>query len=70
MIKENQKILNRIQIILDMIAIIFSYFLAYCTRFYILDGINSIGLKGYILTALFSVPMYFILYHVVNLYNA
>ncbi|MGO0906046.1 undecaprenyl-phosphate glucose phosphotransferase [Clostridioides difficile] len=69
MIKENQKILNRMQIILDMIAIIFSYFLAYYTRFHILDGINSIGLKGYILTALFSVPMYFILYHVVNLYN-
>lgn len=69
MIKENQKILNRIQVMLDMVAIVFSHLLAYYTRFHILEGINSIGLKGYISTALFSLPMYFILYHVVNLYN-
>ncbi|HFL3605267.1 TPA: undecaprenyl-phosphate glucose phosphotransferase [Clostridioides difficile] len=69
MIKENQKILNRIQVIIDLGIVIISFIVAYCIKFYILNGKNSIGMKGYILTAIFSIVMYFILYSMIDLYS-
>ncbi|MDB0439180.1 undecaprenyl-phosphate glucose phosphotransferase [Clostridioides difficile] len=69
MIKENQKILNKIQILIDMFIIVLSFVLAYYTKFYLLKGTNSIGVKGYIMTTICSMLMYFILYNLLDLYS-
>ncbi|MCC0784423.1 undecaprenyl-phosphate glucose phosphotransferase [Clostridioides sp. ES-S-0108-01] len=69
MIKENQKLLNNIHILLDMSITLLSFVFAYYTKFYILKGINSIGTKGYVVTAICSTVMYFIIYNTLNLYN-
>ncbi|MBY1883000.1 undecaprenyl-phosphate glucose phosphotransferase, partial [Clostridioides difficile] len=68
MIKENQKLLNNIQMIIDLIIILSSFILAYYTKFNLLAGVNSIGVYGYIITAICSVVMYFILYNILDLY--
>ncbi|MGX8127567.1 undecaprenyl-phosphate glucose phosphotransferase [Clostridioides difficile] len=69
MIRENQKALNKMQVITDLVLVVLSFVLSYFTKFYILKGINSIGIKGYIITTLFSVVMYFILYNIIDLYS-
>ncbi|EQI97976.1 TPA: undecaprenyl-phosphate glucose phosphotransferase, partial [Clostridioides difficile] len=68
--KENQKLLNNIQMIIDLIIILSSFILAYYTKFNLLAGVNSIGVYGYIITAICSVVMYFILYNILDLYSA
>ncbi|MCC0655724.1 undecaprenyl-phosphate glucose phosphotransferase [Clostridioides sp. ES-S-0123-01] len=69
MIKENQKILNKVQIGIDIIVILISFILAYFTKFDVLKGTNSIGNHSYIITTFCSVLIYFILYNVLDLYS-
>lgn len=71
MIKENQKLLNRLQVVLDAIVIIASYALAWFLRFrsglYPLDA-WYLTLEEYMKLLLFIVPGYLILYYGFHLY--
>ena len=71
MIKENQKILNRIQVLLDGITTSFSYALAWYIRFR--SGIFQLdewylSFNEYMRLLLFIVPGFLILYYVFRLY--
>lgn len=72
MIKENQKLLNRLQVLLDGVMIVFSYMLAWYIRFR--TGIFeqdawTLPLRAYMSLLLFIVPGYLILYYVFRLYE-
>lgn len=69
MIKENQKFLNKIQVIMDMTIIVVSFLLAYYIRFYILDGYISMSFKDLFIPILISIPMYLLLYIIFDLYT-
>nr|WP_290459316.1 undecaprenyl-phosphate glucose phosphotransferase [Romboutsia ilealis] len=70
MIRENQKFLNNIQIIVDMVIIVVSFLFAYYIRFYILDGHISMSFKEFFIPILISIPMYLLLYTIFDLYTA
>lgn len=69
MIKENQKILNRLQIIMDMAIIVISFLLSYYLRFNVLDGILSMSFNDFLVPIVGCIPMYFILYSLFELYS-
>ena len=71
MIKENQKLLNRLQVVLDGIVIIVSYVLAWFIRFK--SGLFeqdpwTLPLDVYMRLLLLIVPGYLILYYAFKLY--
>lgn len=69
MIKENQRFLNKIQIIMDMAIIVISFLLSYYIRFNILGGITSMTFIDFLSPVIGSLPMYFILYNIFDLYS-
>lgn len=69
MIRENQKFLNKLQVIMDMAIIVISFLFAYYMRFYVLEGSISMMFKQSFMPILISLPMYFILYNVFDLYS-
>lgn len=71
MIRENQKYFNRLQVFLDLTIILFSFLIAYYIRFYQMEGgIQAITFEQNLRTILLSMPMYFILYNIFDLYSA
>ncbi|WP_018248097.1 undecaprenyl-phosphate glucose phosphotransferase [Orenia marismortui] len=72
MIKENQKILNSILVLIDGIIIAFSLVLAILTRFksgfFNVEG-NHLPFQAYLMSLIFIVPIYLILYKVYSLYT-
>lgn len=70
MIRENQKYLNGLQVILDLSLLIPSYILAYTIRFKVLkDGIPSLTLFESLSIICLSIPIYLILYSWFDLYS-
>lgn len=69
MIRENQKFLNRLQIIIDMAIIVISFLLSYYIRFDILHGMISMSFVDFLVPIVGSLPMYFILYSFFDLYS-
>ena len=78
MIKDNQKILNRIQIMIDGLLVILSYISAYYLRFYVLShwdffkrGPNEMyyPMEVYAKYLILLVPAYLIFYSVFSLYK-
>lgn len=70
MIRENQKFLNNIQVIVDIAIIVVSFLLAYYIRFYILNGYKSMSFSDLFIPILISIPMYLLLYTIFDLYTA
>jgi O-antigen ligase len=71
MIKENQKYLNAIQILLDLIIVLASFSLAYYFRFYILkDGVISLSYAQSILPVTYILPIYLVVYSTLGLYDS
>lgn len=70
MIRENQKFLNKVQVIIDMTIIVISFLLAYYIRFYILNGYKSMDFSDLFIPILVSIPMYLLLYTIFELYTA
>lgn len=71
MIRENQRYLNRLQILLDLILIIISFILSYSIRFYLMDdGIVSLGLNKSLEIIILSIPFFFIFYNLFDIYSA
>lgn len=73
MIKDNQKLLNRMHILVDAIVIVFSYVSSWYLRFK--SGIFDLdpwflALQEYMKVLIFIVPGYLILYYVFHLYTA
>lgn len=68
MIRENQKFLNKTQVIMDMTIIVISFLLSYYIRFYILNGNISILFKQSLIPILISLPIYLMLYNLFDLY--
>lgn len=72
MIKENQKYLNRIQLILDIIALFLSFMIAFFIRFYtdiLSPGIISIPFRDALEPIIAIIPIYIALYSLMELYS-
>jgi len=72
MIKDNQKVFNRLLVLLDGILVGASFVLAYFIKFYILEngpGIGVLPVIEYVKVLPFLVPTYMILYHRCNMYS-
>ena len=69
MIKENQKYLNRLQIVLDMSLVIVAMGIAYWGRFVLLDGNISLTQEQIIKIVGWTIPVYGILYSKLGLYR-
>ncbi len=70
MIKENQKILNALNILADAPLVVFSMLLAYITRFYIMRGAEAVPLGFYIASALAVSPLIILLFGAAGLYES
>lgn len=71
MIKENQRLLNQLNVLSDGLMILFAMLLAYATRFLWSDsGIVNYPLPYYLLLALGLVPIYLLLYAMLGLYGS
>lgn len=72
MIKDNQKVLNRMHVVMDALITIVSYALAYVIKFYIIEaeslGVGVLPPKDYFIVLLFLVPAYVLLYYLCNVY--
>lgn len=68
MIKENQKILNRLQVILDASIIALSLVLAFYLRFFNYKGGSYLTLDYYLKLLVFVIPFYLFLYGMFGLY--
>lgn len=78
MIKDNQKTLNRLHIVIDAWLVIASFALAYWLRFYALTGFSAFALAEgekhysfayYMRNLYFLVPSYMVIYYICNLYK-
>lgn len=73
MIKDNQKVFNRMHVVMDAFITVLSYALSYVLKFYVLDagttGVGVLPLKDYFVMLIFLVPAYVFLYHSCNVYG-
>lgn len=69
MIKDNQKIFNRIHVLLDGLIIIIAYLLSYKLRFYAESGYYP-TIIYYSNHLIYIVPGYLLLYYICNLYSS
>lgn len=71
MIKENQKALNSVNILLDALILFVSMLVAFYVRFYILhNGIITVPLSEYLLFLLFLIPAFLITFATLGLYES
>ena len=70
MIKDNQKHLNRIHVVLDAMIIMVSYLLAWWIQFTFLADpkAGKLPMQTYMMALLFVVPGYLLLYDAFHLY--
>ena len=69
MIKENQKYLNRLQIVLDLSLVAISMAIAYWGRFVLLDGARSLSQEQMLKIVACTVLLYGVLYSRMGLYR-
>lgn len=70
MIRENQKYLNSLQVIIDALIIPLSFAFAYFVRFNILDGISSVSFESSMRLIVYLIPLYLICYSFADLYSS
>ena len=72
MIKDNQKVLNRIYVIMDGCVVALSYMLAWFLKFRsgLMDGIEVLPPSFYLSALYVIVPGYLLLYYFMNLYGS
>ena len=71
MIKDNQKVFNRLMVIIDAAITAASFMLAYFFKFYILNdgpGPGVLPVTDYLLLLVFIVPMYMLIYYLCSVY--
>lgn len=72
MIKDNQKVFNRLMVILDAAITAASFMLAYFIKFYILNdgpGPGVLPVTDYLMLLLFIVPIYMLIYYMCGVYT-
>ncbi len=75
MIKDNQKVFNRLQLLIDALITVASYALAWYVKFFILDrnnfeeGVGVLPWEVYFELLVFIVPVYMVLYYYCNVYS-
>ena len=73
MIKDNQTILNRMHVVMDMVITAAAYALAYVLKFFIFNadttGVGVLPPKDYFGVLLFLIPGYMLLYYSCNVYG-
>ncbi len=72
MIKDNQKVFNRLLVFIDAIITGCSFILSYYIKFYIFEhgpGIGVLPIDDYFILLLFIIPGYMYLYHRCNVYS-
>ena len=71
MIKDNQKVFNRLMVIIDAAITAASFMFAYFFKFYILNdgpGPGVLPVTDYLLLLVFIVPMYMLIYYLCSVY--
>lgn len=68
MIKDNQKAFNRLHIVIDAIAVVISYLLAWTIRFVVLHGAPGLPFRDYCYMLIPLVPYTLFVYFAFNLY--
>src|SRR5690554_2437139 len=68
MIKENQRILNNLQIFIDLAMVVIALALAYWIRFLGYKDYH-LGFDRYLLTLILLIPLHFFLYYITGLYE-
>ena len=71
MIKDNQKIFNRLLVLADAVVTALSLILAYLVKFYVFSngpGIGVLPLSEYVMLLSFIVPIYIFLYYACSVY--
>lgn len=72
MIKDNQKFLNRLHLVLDILIVIISYMLAWYLKFksIFFEGIESkLSFTDYMLSLIWIVPLFLLMYSACSLYS-
>lgn len=78
MIKDNQKNLNKLNIVIDALLILGAYFLAYPLRFYVLSRFKMFAVAGaesflsfteYTENVVYLIPGYLVIYNICGLYK-
>ena len=69
MIKENQKRLNRLHVLLDALFIFISYLIAYLIMYYNDDAILALSAQVYFSALIIIIPLFLILYEFFELYT-
>lgn len=75
MIKDNQKIFNRLQFFIDVVITVFSYIGAWYVKFYVMkwdipaEGVGALSMSAYFKMLIFIVPVYMILYYYSGVYR-
>lgn len=71
MIKDNQKIFNRLMVMIDAAITAASFMLAYFVKFYVLNvrpGVGVLPVRNYLMLLIFIVPLYALLYYFCGVY--
>ncbi|MGF6991056.1 Undecaprenyl-phosphate glucose phosphotransferase [Lachnospiraceae bacterium PF1-21] len=71
MIKDNEKLINRLRLLIDVVAIIFSYIASWYIKFrsgIFTDDLWYYSLREYCVALIYIVPGYILLYYVFQLY--
>lgn len=69
MIRENQRLLNHLNMVLDALLAYVSLPIAFWVRFYVLDGIITVPLEQYLRAGLILAPLHVLLYAFLGLYE-
>ncbi|MBR1477821.1 MAG: undecaprenyl-phosphate glucose phosphotransferase [Lachnospiraceae bacterium] len=72
MIKDNQKIFNRLLVVIDSLMTGFSFVLAYYIKFYVFEdgpGLGVLPVTDYMRLLLFIIPGYILLYYYCSVYT-
>lgn len=72
MIKDNQKVFNRLMVLIDAAITAASFMLGYYFKFYILNdgpGIGVLPVTDYLMLILFIVPIYMLIYYLCGVYG-
>jgi hypothetical protein len=67
LIRENQKILNFINVFADVVIVVISMLIAYFLRFIVFEGTESLSLRFYIGAALAVSPLFILLFGISEL---
>ena len=72
MIKDNQKVFNRLMVMIDAATTAASFMLAYFFKFYVLNdgpGLGVLPVTDYLMLLLFIVPVYMLIYYMCGVYT-